>query len=707
MDTLVNRIAWLSKNVPNKVAVAFKTEKLTYQTLFEKICTINRILGEMGVEHGDRVCFTALSKPEMIVLYLGIQMAGAVAVFLDKNSTPENMAIVYKECEAKLLITDKPMKEHIKGISLASMREVYSRTESPDGVALEAISNNYVLPQEEMLAELLFTTGTTGKPKGVMLTYKSVYNILQNTIEGIHISEDEIVLLPLPLNHSFALRVLRAVLYKGATVILQNGFTFAKAVEENISNFHCTGMACVPASYEVMKAQMQDRFSPILSKLKYIEFGAGSLSIRQRKEISVLLPDVQIYNTWGSSESGGAIFCDVTACTRESVENEKSAVVGSLGRPLPGKVDVRILDPSAPIETPEKLAGKLDNYFIKSSVENPGRMILKGDMQMAGYWNNVEATAQTLIDGWLLTGDMAYLDDNGNVYMLGRADDIINVGGEKVSPIEVENIAGQYEYIKECACIGTDDPNGITGQIPVLFVVTMPGYNEDELIKFISSKAERYKLPQKFIRLQELPRNRMQKIDRKQLKNICQQYQTGEDIDTMNPVVEAILARRSVRKFTNQEIPKKILEVILKCGYYAPSGHNMQTWRFTAITNQDKIDKLKEMVEITAKERKVHFYGWENPKALILVSNDKRNVDGCQDASCAAENMMLAAQSFGIGSVWLNPLMTLRDVSPVKEMLDDLGIPTGHTVWASVAMGYPVSEGVLLKKKDDVIRFIP
>ena len=91
---------------------------------------------------------------------------------------------------------------------------------------------------------------------------------------------------------------------------------------------------------------------------------------------------------------------------------------------------------------------------------------------------------------------------------------------------------------------------------------------------------------------------------------------------------------------------------------------------------------------------------------MILISNDTRNPDGCQDASCAAENIMLAAQSYGIGSVWLNMLMTLRDVEPVKTVLDDIGIPANHTVWASVALGYPMAEGAKLKKKENVVRYI-
>ncbi len=683
IDTLVNRVGTLAKTLPDKIAVAFKKEQLTYKQLFAKAVCISEYLKAEGIKTGDRVCYSAISKPEMVAFYLGISLSGAVTVFLDKNSTVENMLLVYEEAGAKLLLTNKKINTtNEKDYHIQSLNAVYKECDQyASNIDLDAYTCE--MPSEDTLSEILFTTGTTGKPKGVMLSYQSVYNILKNTMEGIHIDSDVVMLLPLPLNHSFALRVLRAVLYAGGTVVLQNGFTFAKEVENNIETYHCTGMACVPTSYEVMKSQMQDKLVPVLSQLKFMEFGAGSLTIRQRKEITDCMPQLQVYNTWGSSESGGAIFCNVTEVVKDPVK------IASLGKPLENKVEVKIVDSNG--------------NTIQSDKDHPGRMVIKGDMKMVGYWNNSEATKQTLVDGWLVTGDMAYMDEENNVYMLGRADDIINVGGEKVSPIEVENIACQYEYVKECACIGATDPDGITGQIPVLFVATKPGYVEEELHKFIASKAERYKLPQRYIIVESLPRNRMQKIDRKALKKM---WENQQSVQLMNPVIESILTRHSIRKFTDTEIPKEMLEMILKCGYHAPSGHNMQTWKFTVLTKQEDIQKLKEATQIASQENNVHFYGWENPKVLILVSNDDRNANGCQDASCATENILLAAHSYGLGAVWLNPFRTLRHVKPVEDILDGFEIPSGHTVWSAVALGYPVGEGTALKKKDNVVKFI-
>lgn len=679
-DTLVKRIEELKELFPDKTAVVFGSEQLSYKQLYMKMKGISNILIKKGISPGDRIAFSAVSRPVMAALYLAIQNCNAVAVFLDKKSTPENIRKIYDESGSKLLLTHQEMGEFGEGCNIMTLKEIYEKADEEK----EAENKTYHFPAKDDLAEILFTTGTTGIPKGVMLSYKAVYNILSNTIEGLSLCQDEVLLLPLPLNHSFALRVLRATLYRGATVILQEGFAFAREIANNIKKFNCTAMACVPVSYEIMRSQMKERFSEILGDLRLIEFGAGSLSVRQRKEITQLLPNVEIYNTWGSSETGGAIFCNVS----EIVKND--AYSGTLGKPLEGKVQIRILD--------------VEGNVIDSDEAHPGRMALKGDMQMSGYWNNEQATKETLKNGWLITGDVAYLKD-GYVFMLGRADDIINVGGKKVSPVEIENIACQYEYVTECACIGVADDKGIYEQVPALAFVTKEGYSEEAFLKHLSQKMEHYKMPQKFMKISEFPRNRSYKIDRRALKEL---WDNNTDIELLNPVVETILRRRSIRKFDNRDIPKNILSMILKCGYYAPNGRNAQSWQFTVLTKEEDILRLKEAAKETARNNKVFFYGFKNPKAIILVSNAADNPDGCQDASCAAENIMLAAQSYGIGSVWLNPLMTLRNVEPVKSVLDEFGIPKGHNVWSAVALGYPAEDITTsnVQRKSDVVRFI-
>lgn len=670
MDYLVRKIYEIAGDTPLKEAVIFKDETLCYRDLCFKMEAVASFLRDKGIKKGDRVCFSTPSKPQMVYTYLGIVLVGAVAVFLDKNATADSVNHIYNTTEAKILLWDKPLEKYEQNIVRYPMKGTYEPYEKTE------ISMIYEIPDKDEISEMLFTTGTTSAPKGVVHTYESVYAILQNTILGVSVSQEERVLLPLPLNHSFALRVLRAVLYQGATLILQNGFTFAKNAEDNILNHHCTAMACVPASYEVMKSQMKEKFSQVMSKLSYIEFGAGSLNVKQRKEITSLLPGVRIYNTWGSSETGGVIFGDVSQMVKD--EN----LIGALGKVI-SKAKVRVVN---------------------------GRMALAGSMLMKEYFKNTDLTKETLFTEdnirWLLTGDCVSVTDEGYVFMKGRADDILNVGGEKVSPIEVSEMASLYQGIKECVCVGEEDE--ILGQHPILAAVIDSSFDEGNLMRFLSQKLERYKLPARVVILDELPKNAMSKIDKNRLMALLQSK--DEVMDTgcngKREFLDVIFNRRSIRNFLDKEIPKESMDLILKAALQAPSGRNMQTWQFFVLQKQEDILNLKEAIKTAVEKAHVKMYGFENPKALILVTNDIRNKTGCQDASCATENMLLAASALGLGGCWLNPLLSLREVSPVKELLDEFGVPKNHVVYSAVALGYPADEGKKIQRKDSVIHFV-
>ena len=494
-DTLNAKIAQLAKEQPDKLAIAFKDERLSYALLRDYILKGAKILKGLGVSRGDRVMFSAVSKPVMAVTYFAIQYLGAVAVFGDKSGTPENMAFICEDTEAVLLLTDKNMKEYADRCKTYSLNAFYKSVLEDEG---EGDIPEYVFPEGADPAEIIYTSGTTGRPKGVVLPYRAVFNILCNTWEGVGMNEDDKVLIPLPMHHSFALREMRAALYHGATVILQNGFTFAKDIENNITEFGCTGIIMVPATVGTIERQMQEKFYEIMRNFRYLEVGAGSLSIAQKLRLAKELPDTRIVNTWGSSETGGAIFLDVHQVAEDMNK------ISSVGSPVTN-VEVKTID--------------AEGNDMVSSKDLPGRMALRGGMEMSGYWNRPELNAETFKDGWLLTSDMVYIED-GYVFMLGRIDDIINVGGEKVSPVEVENIASQFEGIFECAVVGVPDDEGILGSVPVLFLVEKEEFEDKDLIKFLSGRMEKYKLPAFYVRIPELPRNAMKKVNRKALKEI-------------------------------------------------------------------------------------------------------------------------------------------------------------------------------------------
>lgn len=666
-QTLVQAVLDHGANIPDKPAIIFKDEHLTYGEISHRVRMLAEELKEgYGVQRYDRVAVTAVSRPEYIAALLAVQYLGAVILPLDKAAKPATVLDICAAAESKLLLTD------FKIDGAVSLKGLYTQAE--DGAVFP-----YELPAPTDLAEILFTTGTTGKPKGAMLTYDNLQASMENTWNGIGMLDSDRVLLPLPLNHSFGMRVLRAALWGGAAVVLQNGFTFAKEIENNIETHKCTALASVPTSIELMLRQMGGRFPEIVGKLRYIEVSAGALPVNMRKRLLEILPHTQIHNTWGSTETGGALFLNLS---------EHPDKLTSAGKPL-GGIELKVVDAEG-------------STVEARDIDSAGRMALRGRMQMVGYYNMPDATSQSLMDGWLLTNDMVYMDQDGYVYMLGRADDIINVGGEKVSPVEVEQAAQEFAGVRMCACIGVDDPDGVTGEVPVLYVVPEDGFREVELAKYLAGRLERYKQPKRYIPVHTLPQNRMQKLDRGALKRM---WRETADTPLTNDVIRCLMERRSVRDFIDRPVPRALLEVILQTGIYAPSGHNMQTWQFTVLREQEKIQQLKETIAKVVEGKKIHFYGFNQPPVIILVSNDIRNHDGIQDSSCAAENMMLAAHSLGLGSVWINALCTICDEPEIRALLDEYGIPSRHTVWATLALGWPREPGKLLAKKQNVIRW--
>ena len=600
--TIIADLEKYAHELPGKPAVCDKKRQLTYQELLFKVKREAAILQEHGVRCTDKIAVLAVSGIEYVVSYLAIQYLGAVTVPLDKSLGLAAMEQICEQTRVRLCLTNERQRPaQVPFLSLKEIMQDVFEDESIQSLDEKLQKISYKYPNDfEQPSEMLFTSGTTGMPKGVVLSYRAISASMENTSEGNGLKETDVMLLPLPLGHSFGMRVLRACIHMGATIVLQNGFTFARDTQRSIDTFGCTAMAAVPASLGVMELQMKKQLPEILGKLRYIEFGAGSLSPQKKRELMESLPNTEIHNTWGSTETGG----------------------------------------------------------------------------------------------------------------------------EKVSPVEVENVASGYEQAAECACVGVADPKGILGEIVVLFVVPKAGqFDEAGMTKFLSERLERFKLPQAYVLLEELPRNRMQKLDRRALKTIWQERKesraeeqspkessassANDAGDTFaQSVISCIKSRHSVRRFEDRPVPQELLDTIIECGIYAPSGKNMQTWRFTVLTDKKQICQWKEIVISRAAEHKVRVSGFENPAALVLISNDIRNKNGAQDSSCAAENIMLAANAYGLGSVWINALLTMCDDEEIRNQLKQWGIPERHQVWAMIALGYPEGEAKSPKRNLDVVSYV-
>ena len=676
-NTLVEAILAHAEIQGEKPAILWKKDILTYSILAERIRAAAALLREKyAVGEGDRVMISGISRPEYLVIFLGIQYLHATTVPLDKVWLEDTVLKLYDFIRPKIVITDMAIRRG--DVRTASLRDLYAEVTA----AVRPESPAYALPDPGAVAEMLFTTGTTGTPKGVMLTYRNIRSITNNNIEGVGFRQDDVVLDALPLCHSLGLREARMTLWAGAKLVIQNGFSFPKEIRRNIEEFGCTGFVCVPAIMEQLTRTVQG-FGELFGRLRYMEIGAGSLSYDLRKRLPQMLPGTEIINTWGSSETGGVIFLDV---------KRRQDKVTALGKPVPS-AKIRVL-------------GENGEEIRATSIDNAGRLAVYGEMTMAGYFNLPEVNRETLKDGWLLTNDLVYTDDEGFVYMLGRADDIINVGGEKVSPIEVENTATEYGKVLDAACIGVADE--IMGQVPVLFVQAEDPFEEDELTRFLAGKLESFKRPKVIRRVESIPRNRMKKLDRKAVRKLWENPEADDGTETgeENAVIRTLMSRHSVRFFTERKIEKHLLETLVAAGIQAPSGHNRQTWRFTVVTNGEAIGRIRTTGQEIAEREGTGFYGFNNPAALILVSNDRRNDCGVQDASCATENILLAAHALGLGACWLNGLTRICDQPEIREMLDGLGIPEKHAIWSMIALGYPAGGEKAPKRKNNAVHWV-
>lgn len=661
---------------PEKIVAVANDKPVTYAQLDKLVSACRASLIELGAKKGDYIVLSAVMKAEYIAAFLAVKSLRLVAVPINKTAPENEAAEIVNRVHAKVFLTDNPRYQNIPGTAslVKSCQRNNNIVQEPE---IEEV------PEDE-ITEVLFTSGTTGKPKGAMLSQKGIEASIFNTAEGMDMRSDDILLLPLPLNHSFGLRVMRSALYLGATIVLQNGFTFAKETATNIEKWNCNCMAAVNAGFEILQQQMGNDYKRVFEKMRYIEFSAGAVPAAKRRELAAGLPNTRLYNTWGSTETGGGLFLEFSKepgkmeSAGKPINDIETAVIGTDGQALPN-----------------------GEY---------GRLALKSSALLTGYFNDAELTSQTLHDGWLWTNDLAMKDADGYIYLKGRIDDIINVGGEKVAPGDVERLISELDFVKECACFGVDDPKGILGQVPAVLWTAQGNIDraEQRIKEQVLKSGGSLMMPQILLKVEEVPRNYMGKPDRKKMDDIYKASLNNEEKAGENFVekfMNLVLTRRSVRTFTEQPVEQGKLNNILLAGRMAPSGHNMQTWRFTVISDKTEIELVRNTTEAVAKREQTSFYGFNNPCSIIIASNDRRNDDATADTCAAIENMLLAAHVQGLGGCWINSWIKICDQPEIRKLMDKYSIPKTHIVYGIVGLGYPASPVKMPTKKDNVVKF--
>ncbi len=503
--------------VPERTCVAFEGKRVRYAEINERVNRLANALLKLGAHKTDRVAILQVNCPQYIETYYATAKIGAIFVPLNFRAKQDELIYMLTNAEANTLFVGDRYLDLVNNMrpQLSFVKNYISIDKKGNGFLYyeDLISS---APPDEVFTEiedndntiLMYTAGTTGRPKGVPLTHNSFSVYVLGNVEPASPDIAETNLLTVPLYHVAGAQAMLAAIYGGRTLAMMRQFE-TKEWLETVQREKASRAMLVPT---MLKRVIDDPdFSKYdLSSLRVITYGAAPMPLEVIKKAMEVLPGVRFINAFGQTETASTITAlgpedHIITGTEAEKEKKLKRLASSIGRPLPD-VEMKVIDEEG-------------NELPPGEV---GEIIARGPRVMSGYWKDPEKTTQALTkDGWLRTGDMGYRDEDGYFYLSGRADDLIIRGGENISPEEVENILYSHPKIEEVAVIGIPDPEW--GQEPRAIVVLKKGEKAtvDEIMEFCRAKLSSFKRPRSMIFVDSLPRNQMGKVLKRVLR---QQY---------------------------------------------------------------------------------------------------------------------------------------------------------------------------------------
>ena len=467
---------------PAKRAVRFEGSDLDYAALWRRIQTATRALARLGIAHGDRVALLAANCPEILVLMLALARLGAILVPLNWRLTAAEQRYMLGDCSPKLLFADEEFHTHAQALGLPVERFA----------ALERDAPSVATPGNDADdALIVYTSGTTGRPKGAVLTQSALLWNAWNSIHAHDMGQRDHALNALPMFHVGGLNIQALpVLVAGASVTLLRRFDPAQWLAALAADRPSLSVL-VPAMMAAIVAHPAWR-SADLSCLRMVH--AGSMVVPDSLIHAFLERGVPVGQIYGSTET--APFA--TVLLKEDAANR----VGSAGK--------------AALHCEVKIAA--DENGSEAATDAVGELWVRGPNVMRGYWNAPQATREALVDGWFRSGDLGRRDADGYYWIAGRSKDVIISGGENIYPAELENVLADCGEIAECAVVGIADEKW--GEVACACIVRMPGAAIDEagVLGLFKERLARYKHPRRVLFLDALPKTAMGKVQKFELR---------------------------------------------------------------------------------------------------------------------------------------------------------------------------------------------
>lgn len=511
--TFLDMFQRAASRFPERLAIKDPREEFRYKDVDQASQGLAAFLRSvLGLEKGDRVGILLDSSARYVIAYLGTLRAGCVAVPLNTDNSRENLHYVLADCSISALVGDSRylsryglwdrswLQEH------AELPVVYTgqpgSSAPPSGCY--SWSDATTIPVEsgrpplnpDDLACVLYTSGTTGRPKGVMLSHGNLAANTESIIQYLELGHDDSIMAVLPFFYSYGSSLFHTHLAVGGTVHIETRFVYPNKVLERMAEEKVSGFAGVPSTFALLL--YRSNFSKMKwPHLRYVTQAGGAMAPALVRELDRVLPNTRIFIMYGQTEATARL----SYLPPERLKDK----IGSVGKAIPG-VELRVVAENGEDVEPGQT----------------GEILARGANVMQGYWGLDRETQDALRDGWLHTGDLATVDGEGFIYIISRKSELIKSGAHRISPKEIEEVILENTGVSEVAVVGWPDP--ILGEKIVGFLVPRDGaeLNHGQILRQCRSRLASFKVPHELINVDELPKTTSGKVKKFLLKpGVC------------------------------------------------------------------------------------------------------------------------------------------------------------------------------------------
>ena len=486
---IVQRILENALKNPDDIAVIANDHETTYREFAGMIYSISVWLKAKGVKQGDHVVVQASHEVTCPACWYAIHLVGASVVPVEKTAPESRILEIAAATDSCLVIAKKDSAS--SSVSWSTYYDVYAAQHQYEFTEDTAVE----YPDINLVCDIVFTTGTTGKSKGVMLTHRQQSLCTAVAAETYGLKKNSRFLVAAPLNHVGGIRSTNFQLANGCCVVYMEGMGDLLKLFAVIEKHHVTSLFMPPASIRIIINRTGDRFSMFKHQIDFVLTSSSPLFASDSHGIRKLLPYSRLYNTFQATEISGGTAYDY---------NKEGFRPNCIGKP------VRTMDFAIFTE---------DGRFTKEAgVE--GQICAKGELVMKGYYNEPELTRSVFKDGYFVSSDIGAFDHEGYLYYIGRKDDVINLGGYKIAPTDVENFALQSGLVHECLCIEDRDEYGVPYIKLLVVVEDKSKFDPVALNAFLSDRQEKYKIPRVIEVVDALIKTFNGKTDRKAYRKL-------------------------------------------------------------------------------------------------------------------------------------------------------------------------------------------